>query len=71
MTSKVHLVYDIVGTFFDIGYRMSGIRYHMVTYYVVLNIWKPDHLAHISIYWHILRYTLCIMSYMMLPYNSV
>ncbi len=23
-------------------------------------IWKPDHLAHIGIYWHKLRYTLYI-----------
>ncbi len=38
-------------------------------------IWKleaaSDHLAHISICGHILRYTLYIMSYTMLPYNSV
>jgi hypothetical protein len=36
-----------------------------------LPIWKPDHLAHISIYGHILRCTLYIMSYTMLPYKSV
>jgi hypothetical protein len=34
----VHIVYDIVGTFFDIRYCMSGIRYRKVTSYVVLNI---------------------------------
>ncbi len=33
--------------------------------------WKPDHLAHFSIWEHILRCTLYIMRYTMLPYNSV
>jgi hypothetical protein len=33
-----HIVYDIVGTFFDIQYRISGIRYRRMIYDVVSNM---------------------------------